>query len=304
VVDYTSNTASPSDSQPPPKKRGKKSDAASSTTATKPQVSKNTAVFVTHLALDATPEEIAARFSKCGVLMEDDDGQPKVKMYADEHGNFNGDALVVYFMEDSVRLAESILDEAELRLGDPTTRMRVRQGEFGHKQGEGEGREVKRRVVDKKKVTQRIVKMKKCVALFPLFVRKDETENAFTYSKVGDWNFEDGFGPAEDPVEEKRPLVSRVAVLKYMFTQQELKDDPSLLLELKEDVRDEAENLGDVTNVVLYDVRSNLSRLDAQLTCLQLEPEGVMTVKFRDPISAQACVLVCPSLPSLERKSF
>jgi len=163
VVDYTSNTGSPSDPQPPPKKRGKKADAGPTT---KPPASKNTAVFVTHLPLDATSEEIAARFSKCGVLMEDNDGHPKVKMYADEHGNFNGEALVVYFMEDSVRLAEGILDEAELRLGDPTTRMRVRQGEFGHKQGEGEGREVKRRVVDKKKATQRIVKMKKCAALF------------------------------------------------------------------------------------------------------------------------------------------
>ncbi len=109
---------------------------------------------------------------------------------------------------------------------------------------------------------------------------------------MGDWDFEDGFGPTEDPVEEQRPLDSRVTVLKYMFTLQELKDDPSLLLELKEDVREEAENLGDVTNVVLYDASSNLSRVDAQLTCLQLEPEGVMTVKFRDPISAQACALV------------
>ena len=75
-----------------------------------------------------------------------------------------------------------------------------------------------------------------------------------------------------------------------MFTPQELKDDPSLLLELTEDVREEAENLGDVTNVVLYDVSSNLSRLDVQLTYPQLEPEEVMTVKFRDPINAQACV--------------
>lgn len=228
--------------------------------------------------------------------MEDDDGHPKVKMYADEHGDFNGEALIVYFMEDSVRLAESILDDAELRIGDSTTRMRVKQGEFGHKQGEGEGREVKRRVLDKKKATQRIVKMKKCVpeALlqFVFFICRDETEDATTYSKVGDWDFEDGFGPAEDPVEEKRPLVSRVTVLKHMFTLQELKDDPSLLLELKEDVREEAENLGDVTNVVLYDVSSNFAWLDAQLTWLQLEPEGVMTVKFRDPISAQACVLV------------
>ena len=101
--------------------------------------------------------------------MEDDDGHPKVKMYADEHGNFNGEALILYFMEDSVRLAGSILDDAEMHLGDQTTRMRVRQGEFGHKQGEGEGREVKRRVLDKKKATRRIVKMKKYVALFPLF---------------------------------------------------------------------------------------------------------------------------------------
>jgi HIV Tat-specific factor 1 len=224
--------------------------------------------------------------------MEDNDGHPKVKMYADEYGNFNGEALVVYFMEDSVRLAESILDEAELRVGDPTTRMRVRQGEFGHKQGEGEGGEVKRRVVDRKKATQRIVKMKKYVALFPLFSCKTKIKDMFTYSKVSDWDFEDGFGPAEDPVEEKRPLVSRVAVLKHMFTLQELKGDPSLLLDLKEDVREEAENLGDVTNVVLYDVRSNFSRQDVGLTCLQLEPEGVITVKFRDPISAQACVLV------------
>jgi HIV Tat-specific factor 1 len=98
--------------------------------------------------------------------MEDDNGHPKVKMYADQRGNFNGEALVVYFMEESVQLAESILDEAELRVGDPT-RMRVRQGEFGHKQGEGPGVEVKRRVVDKKRATQRIVKMKKCAAFFP-----------------------------------------------------------------------------------------------------------------------------------------
>ena len=55
-----------------------------------------------------------------------------------------------------MRLAESILNDAEMRLGDPTTRMRVRQGEFGHKQGKGEGREVKRRVLDEKEATQRM----------------------------------------------------------------------------------------------------------------------------------------------------
>ena len=46
----------------------------------------------------------------------------------------------------------------------------------------------------------------------------------------------------------------RVVVLKHMFTLEELEEDPSLLLDLKEDVREECATLGDVTNVVLYDV--------------------------------------------------
>ena len=46
----------------------------------------------------------------------------------------------------------------------------------------------------------------------------------------------------------------RVVVLKHMFTLDELEEDPSLLLDLKEDVREECATLGDVTNVVLYDV--------------------------------------------------
>lgn len=61
-----------------------------------------------------------------------------------------------------------------------------------------------------------------------------------------------------------------------MFTLEDLEEDPTLILELKNDVREECETLGDVTNVVLYD----------------LERDGVMTVKFRDSVSAQACILV------------
>lgn len=68
---------------------------------------------------------------------------------------------------------------------------------------------------------------------------------------------------------------SRVVVLKHMFTLEDLENDPTLLLDLKEDVREECSSLGEVTNVVLYDK----------------EKDGVMTVKFRDPLGAQACIL-------------
>jgi hypothetical protein len=59
-------------------------------------------------------------------------------------------------------------------------------------------------------------------------------------------------------------------VLKGMFAMQDLDKDPSLLLELKEDVREEAESLGQVTSVILYDV----SRLDVSRAELRLEGGG------------------------------
>jgi HIV Tat-specific factor 1 len=39
-----------------------------------------------------------------------------------------------------------------------------------------------------------------------------------------------------------------------MFTLKELDQDASLIIDLKEDVREECSTLGEVTNVVLYDV--------------------------------------------------
>lgn len=218
--------------------------------------SKNTAVYVTGLPPDTEAEELATRFSRCGVLEEDDEGDPKVKMYAREDGTFNGEALVVYFKEDSVLLALNILDDAELRVGDPNTRMTVKKADFSSKGNAGQSGDKPRKTLNKKAVTRRIGKMQK---------------------KIDEWKDEDGFGPQLE-IQDAQSAAnknSRVVVLKHMFTLQDLEDDATLLLDLKEEVRDEAETLGEVTNVVLYDK----------------EPEGVMTVKFRDPLSAQACVI-------------
>lgn len=89
---------------------------------------------------------------------------------------------------------------------------------------------------------------------------------------------------------------NRVVVLKHMFTLQQLEEDASLILDLKEDVREECSTLGEVTNVILYDVRiysRGYAYTDLTDCCrLQEEPDGIITVKFKDPISAQACILV------------
>ena len=56
-----------------------------------------------------------------------------------------------------------------------------------------------------------------------------------------------------------------------------MQDDPSAMLEIKEDMRDECAKLGEVTNVVLFDK----------------EQEGVASVRFANAESASACVKVC-----------
>lgn len=117
-------------------------------------------------------DELVQCFSRYGVLEEDDDGDHKVKMYAKDDGSFSGEALVVYFKEDSVTLALNLLDESELRLGDPSTTMSVAKADFTHKtttnNGPG-GAEQPRRTVDKKKVSKRLGKMQKCCRSFVSF---------------------------------------------------------------------------------------------------------------------------------------
>lgn len=158
-VDYTSATGE--ESSQVSIKRGKTDKKEKPATERK---SKNTAVYVTGLPVDAELDEIVQCFSKYGVLEEDDEGDPKVKMYAREDGSFSGEALVVYFKEDSVTLAENILDETELRLGDASTRMHVAKADFAHKAHSGEAGGKPRKVVDKKKASKRIVKMQKYTA--------------------------------------------------------------------------------------------------------------------------------------------
>jgi len=72
-----------------------------------------------------------------------------------------------------------------------------------------------------------------------------------------------------------------------MFTLKELEEDPAALIELKEDVREECEKLGEVTNVVLFDA----------------EEDGVMSVRFADEQAALDCVKVIYP-PSVESAKY
>ncbi|TIA83923.1 hypothetical protein E3P98_00524 [Wallemia ichthyophaga] len=237
--DFTSNKSNDSnakrDKPPPPK----------------------TAVFVTGLPPDVTVDEIADVFSKYGVLLTNDDGSPKVKLYTDDLGNFKGEALVVYYKQDSVSLAVQLLDDTELRYGDGSA-IRVSVADFKPEASDH---------TNSKHTTQKPAK-----PLTEDEKRRKQTKFRKLDEKLNDWDSEDESGLADRLPSN---TTSRVVVLRHMFTPSELKEDPTLLLDLKQDVREDAEQIGKVTSVVLYDA----------------EPDGIMTVKFSDHIAAQACVL-------------
>ncbi|KAI0404794.1 hypothetical protein F4802DRAFT_597731 [Xylaria palmicola] len=257
-----------------------------------PPPRQNTAVYVTGLPLDVTVDEVHDVFSrKCGVVAEEiDSGRPRIKLYTDDKGNLQGDALVVFFKPQSVEMAIMLLDDTDFRYtasGLSSGRMRVQAAESKYKKthydqdeaggggqrndgngsgggsasnssaasnhitGAGRPRD-KGREQEKQKIIKRTQKLD---------------------AKLADWDDDDADSPFAAQLGTNAPR-GRVVVLRHMFTLRELDEDPAALLEIKEDIRDECAKLGPVTNVVLYD----------------LEEDGVASVKFKDPEAAAACV--------------
>ncbi|KAH8675844.1 hypothetical protein BX600DRAFT_546586 [Xylariales sp. PMI_506] len=246
-----------------------------------PQPRQNTAIYVTGLPLDATVDEVQEVFSrKCGVIAEEiDSGRPRIKLYTDSDGHFKGDALVVFFKPQSVQMAIMLLDDTDFRYsasGLPSGKMRVQAADSSYKKtqheagedanGSGGGggggggeaksgdgaartRDSRAREQEKQKIIKRTQKLD---------------------AKLADWDDDEPYGAQLETNARKEKMV----ILRYMFTLQELEEDPAALLDIKEDIREECAKLGVVTNVVLYD----------------LEEDGVVSVKFKTPEAAEACV--------------
>ncbi|KAJ3199221.1 hypothetical protein HDU82_000624 [Entophlyctis luteolus] len=207
----------------------------------------NSSIYVSNLPPDTTFDEMKEFFSKYGLIMEDiSTGLPRIKLYKDAEGRFKGDALVTYFKEESVKLAVDLLDDSDFRLGVPGTRIRVQQAVFQEKdRPKTDDASAKKALTkaDKKKAQKKIQNLQKKL----------------------DW-FEEETG-------KKSEKFSKIVVLKHMFTKSEIDEDPALLIDLKEEVREECEKFGEVTNVIMYDTSD----------------DGVITVRFKDSEAATIC---------------
>ncbi|PMD64113.1 uncharacterized protein K444DRAFT_555745 [Hyaloscypha bicolor E] len=216
----------------------------------------NTAVYVTGLPHDVTVEEVREVFSrKCGVIAEEiDSGKPRIKLYTDEKGAFKGDALIVFFKAPSVDMAMMLLDDTEFRIGGKTNgKMRVQAAESSYKKVQhNDGGEEKEKPKTSMKDKQKIIK-------------KTQKLDA----RLADWSDDE-----PSSVMETSSRWDKVVILKHMFTLEELAEDPAAILDIKEDIREECSKLGEVTNVVLFD----------------MEEEGVASVRFSNSEAARACV--------------
>lgn len=87
-------------------------------------------IYVQGLPSDATTEELAAHFSKCGIIATDPEtAMPKIKIYRD-NGLVKGDASICYANAGSVDLAVDVLDGGSLRFG---WQLKVSQADFSEK---------------------------------------------------------------------------------------------------------------------------------------------------------------------------
>ncbi|CAG8278624.1 unnamed protein product [Penicillium salamii] len=211
----------------------------------------NTAVFVSKLPLDADKEEIRQLFAKYGVIAEEiSNGEPKIKMYKDQDGKFIGEALVVYFRPESILLATQMLDETEFRFG-----VTAPGGPMRVEAADDSYRKNKSEAADRPKHTASEKRK---------IMDRIEALN----SKLADW---DDDAP---PPERKFTRAEHNLVLKHMFDKDELAADPTDMIDISMEIRVECEKFGEVTKVTLWDE----------------EPEGVVTVRFKDPKDAIACM--------------
>jgi len=265
---------------PKEKKAKKRSRKAAEEPANAKPAARNTAIFISNLPDDPPPtvEELASTFNRAGLILEGVDGLPKVKVYSGESA---GKALVVYLKEESVELALTLFDGAPLRIGGKGA-LRVEQASFEHK------KPVEEPTAD---------------ASLPPSKRPKQDDKRARQGKKADKlrSRLENWSSDEDAPDGPRATTSvtgknaRVVVLAHMFTLAELESDPTLLLDLKEDVRDECEQTcGKVNSIQLYDVRRESW---VGLTA-QLEANGIMTVKFAEAVAAKACVLV--RLPGID----
>jgi HIV Tat-specific factor 1 len=200
---------------------------------------KNTSVYVTGLPTTITEEEFINLMKRCGIIAKKPiPGNPlNIKLYKNKDGSLKGDGCCKYVRPESVQLAIDVLDELQY---DEKHVIHCEKAKFEPK---GSFDPSKKPRID------------------PKLVQKQRKQ----IDKLLSWE-------SETPLELKQKKV----VLKKMFTPEQLADDPSLMLKLRDDLEQRCSRELEVVpkRIDVYDTNA----------------DGVVTITFNEPEQAQACV--------------
>lgn len=88
-------------------------------------------------------------------------------------------------------------------------------------------------------------------------------------SKLAEWS--DNEEEVAETFAPKKNKWAKVCILRYAFTLAELDEDDEAILDIKQDMREEGEKFGEVTNVTLFDK----------------EQDGIIAIRFKEFDSAE-----------------
>lgn len=218
----------------------------------------NTGVYISRIPDDCDKEELVDIFSKYGMIAEDfKTGERRVKLYYEE-GKFKNEALVIYQNKESVLLAIEMLDGIFIRQpGKQVEGLKVEVAEFKKSSGDLKGSKKSLGLEEKK-----------------LIQKKKE----IVKRKLNDWDDNDPGSLNNDHSKTsdiKRRIWDKMVVIENMFRTEELKNDPSLELDLREDIEEECGRLGIVEDI------SKISFFDLS---------GTVTVKFKNRELSLKCI--------------
>lgn len=174
---------------------------------------KNTNIYVSGLSTNTTEEEFLDLMCKCGIIMADDDGKLKVKMYKNPNGSLKGDARCCFLKYESVVLACDLLDGSTFKGNE----IKVEQAVF----------ELKGQFDATKKPKK----------------KKQKKKKGKGQEKLLDW--------VDRP--QKRNKFDRIVILQHMFDHREFERDPAEINNVKLDLKSECEKFGDVKKVLIFD---------------------------------------------------
>ena len=244
-----SSTSSNSSAQHKRKKRKKPASA-------------NTAVYVTGLPSDLTVEEAEAFFKKAGVIRQDIKTQEKrIKLYKDEEsGQGKGDGTVNYMFRESVPLALTLLDGAEIR---PGWTVAVTEANFEQPTSQhGGGRAEKRNKVE-------------------TILAKRQKEVAQSW-QGDDSTFHSPLPTALAAGTSTSSLGLRIVVLSHLFT-------PAEAEEAADEQGSTDEFFEELTSDIGSELEAQCGPID-KMTVYEHNEEGVVVVKFKAVEAAERCV--------------